>query len=354
MPLPLGVDQLHGCPALGGEEPRDDATVVGGHRPGAVIALDGAVGIEDVDEELLRRMDRHPGQLRPDFSPFAGMGVALAALLLEERLAARHVTTGEDDREDFVDHLLPVGTRQPTLLGDHLPGPLADRAVGMLGELATFHERHIGDGDRARLEPVHELGGPLPVGKHRAERGIADGRRERGELVEDQPCGLWCCRAADRGNDPSRKLRARSAANPPEEIADKPRIGRAKGDEALGRLDPLRILSLGPIEIGKQRLADLPDMGVERPAAGVLNKRHQLPLRRGGEPVDQRHDRFLRRRVEGGGLPLRPSAREPFQRRRGRGGVGLGKLEEHPADGVGISPPGHMLGDAADECEQLR
>ena len=192
MPLPLGVDQLHGCPALGGEEPRDDAAVVGGHRPGAVIALDGAVGIEDVDEELLRRMNRHPGQLRPDFSPFAGMGVALAALLLEERLAARHVASGKDDGKDFVDHLLAVGARQAAPLGDHLSGALADRAVGMLGELAAFHQRHIGDGDRARLEPVNELGGPLPIGKHRTERGIADGRRERRELVENQPCGLRC------------------------------------------------------------------------------------------------------------------------------------------------------------------
>ena len=354
MPLPLGVDQLHGRPALGGEEPRDDAAVVGGHRPGAVIALDGAVGIEDVDEELLRRMDRHPGQLRPHFPPFAGMGVALAALLLEERLAARHVTTGEDDREDFVDHLLPVGARQAAPLGDHLPGALADRAVGMLGELSPFHQRHISDGDRTGLEPVDELGGPVPVGKHRAEGGITDGRRERGELVEDQPGGFRRRRTADRRDNPRRKLRARAAANPLEQLTDQLRIGRAKRHEPFGGLDPLQILSLGPIEIGQERLADLADMAVEGPAARVLDKRHQLPLRRGGKPVDQRHDRFLRRRVEGGGLPLRPSAREPFERRRGRGGVGLGKLEEHAADSLGIPPPGHMLGDAADEREQLR
>ena len=35
-----------------------------------------------------------------------------------------------------------------------------------------------------------EFGGPVPVGKHRTERGIADGRRERRELVENEPCGL--------------------------------------------------------------------------------------------------------------------------------------------------------------------
>ena len=116
----------------------------------------------------------------------------------------------------------------------------------------------------------------------------------------------------------------------------------------------MRILSLGPIEIGQKCCADLADVGVEGPAASVLNKRHQLPLRRGGEPVDQRHDRLLGRRVERGSLPLRPAAREPFEGRRGRGSIGLGKLHERLPNRLGIATPRHMLGDAAHEREKLR
>jgi hypothetical protein len=95
-------------------------------------------------------------------------------------------------------------------------------------------------------------------------------------------------------------------------------------------------------------------MGVERPAAGVLNKRHQLPLRRGREPVDKRHDRLLGGLIEGGSLPLWPAAREPFEGRRGRGGIGIGKLHERPADSLGIPLPRYMFGDPADDREKLR
>jgi hypothetical protein len=92
-PLAFGIDEFDGGLALAGQEARDHAAVVGRDGVGPVVALDGAVGVEDVDQEFVGRMHGHAGEFGPHPAPFARMHVALAALLLEDELAAGGIAT---------------------------------------------------------------------------------------------------------------------------------------------------------------------------------------------------------------------------------------------------------------------
>ena len=53
----------------------------------AVVAFDGAAGIDQVDEQLVLGMHGHAGEVGADLGPFAGMHVALRALVFVDELA---------------------------------------------------------------------------------------------------------------------------------------------------------------------------------------------------------------------------------------------------------------------------
>ena len=144
-PLALGIDQLDCRLALGRQQAGDHAAVVGRDGVGAVVALDGAVGIEDVDQKFLGRVHGHAGEFRTDLAPFTRVHVALAALLLEDRLAARGIAAGEHNGQHLVDHLLAVGVRETAARGDHpLRAPL-DLAIRMRHELRPLRDRDVAE-----------------------------------------------------------------------------------------------------------------------------------------------------------------------------------------------------------------
>ena len=186
MPLALGIDEFDRRLALAGEKAVDHAAVFGGDGVGAVVALDGTVRVEDVNQQLLRRMDRHARQLRADLAAFAGVHVALAAVLLEHRLAASGVAAGEHDGKHLVDHLLAVRIRQATPGGDQLFRPLAELLVREFSEPISLHERKVGEPDRSLLEPFNEHRRPGLVVDGRPVGRLADSGRERARLVENR------------------------------------------------------------------------------------------------------------------------------------------------------------------------
>ena len=57
-------------------------------------------------------MHGHAGEVGADLGPFAGMRVALGALVLEDQLAGGGVALSFGQRQQLVEHFLPVGIGQ--------------------------------------------------------------------------------------------------------------------------------------------------------------------------------------------------------------------------------------------------
>ena len=253
MPLALGVDELHGRLALAGEQAVDDPAVVRGDRVGPVVALHRAIRVEDVDQQLLRRMDRHPRELGAHLAPLARVHVALAAVLLEHRLAHGGVAAGEHHGQHLVDHLLPVGARQAAAGCDQLLGPLAELLVREFGEPIPLDEREIGEPDCAFLEPLDEHWGPGLVADGGAEGRLADRRRKHGGLVEDRLGRALGIGVGDGGEERGGDVGSRAGGDPAEEPVHDPEIGGPQEHEPLGGIAPVAVRGVGLVDRGEQR-----------------------------------------------------------------------------------------------------
>ena len=101
------------------------------------------LGSINVDEQLVLGMDGHAGEVGADLGAFAGVRVALGTLVFEDELAGGGVARLLRERQQLVEHFLPVGIGQAAAgfeqaagaVGesggrDDWPGPAFDRATG--------------------------------------------------------------------------------------------------------------------------------------------------------------------------------------------------------------------------------
>ena len=146
-----------------------------------------------MDEQFVRRVHRHAGELGADLSTLPRMHVALAALLLEDQLATGGVAACSDHGQDLIDHLLTVGIRQAATSCEDFFCAVADGTIGVVCELDAFHDRDVTEADHALFQSLHELCSPCAVGQHRSHCRLADLRRERSEPVKDGRRCLHCC-----------------------------------------------------------------------------------------------------------------------------------------------------------------
>src|SRR5205807_685388 len=112
---------------LGRQQAGQHAAGLGSDDVLAVVALDAAARVEDVDNQVALGVDRHAGQVGADLGALAAVRVTLGTLVLEDHLAQVGVPFAFGQRHQLVHDLLAVGVGQATAAaGQQLLGPRGD------------------------------------------------------------------------------------------------------------------------------------------------------------------------------------------------------------------------------------
>ncbi len=171
---------------LGGEQAVQDAAVGGGDGVLAEVALDRAVRVEDLGEELLLRVDGEAGQVRRDVGPHLAVAVAGGADRLEHLAAPLGVAGLLGQREELVEDRLPVGAGEPAALREQLAGPSGDRPVRVAAEPLGLRGAEVAGGDRPGGDAVEQRAGPLRPPQEHVERLLTEGRGEPSPAVDQR------------------------------------------------------------------------------------------------------------------------------------------------------------------------
>ena len=173
--------ELHEGGVLAADQGRILGAVLHLEVPGTVLVVDHAVGVDDMDQHLGRRVRADALQVRPELvADIADLVTGLADG--DEELLALGGVTGLLDLRAKLRYQVVLGRAAAGVqLGEHGSRTLGDRGIRVTDQLGDLHGAKLHRGERLGFQGVQDESGPL---RTTDERGVQGGAERAGRLRE--------------------------------------------------------------------------------------------------------------------------------------------------------------------------